>query len=783
MLVWDAALLGFLFLATIFSQASVVGLFLLWAITLAILVPLNIPALKQKYIIDPLFKKTKKMMPKLSETEEQAIQAGTVNWDGEIFSGNPDWHAMYELSSATLTKEEQDFIDGPTTELCRLAKPWDYILRNEDSPPELVEFIKDNGFMSFIIDKKYGGKEFSALGQSEVQIKFGSRCHLVTSYVGVPNSLGPAELLEKYGTQEQKNYYLPRLATGKEIPCFALTAPSAGSDAGSIPDNGIICKEKYKDKEIVGIKLNFKKRYITLSPVATLIGLAFKLYDPDNLIGDVKDYGITCALIPADTKGVTIGRRHMPLRQAFPNGPIVGEDVFIPLDSIIGGVEMAGKGWQMLVECLAVGRVISLPTISAANAKTAAYATGLYARVRKQFGLPIGAFEGIQESLADIAGFTFIIDSLRLFTLAAVGRGEKPAVPSAISKYHCTELGRKVGERAMDIHGGKGIMMGPKNYLAFAYMGIPIAITVEGANILTRNMIIFGQGVTRCHPFLLDEMMALRDDDVDKFGVSVMAHISHLFSNLTRSFVLGLTDGRLVRAPSKAKNMKRTIQKLTRYSAVLAFVTDVTILALGGKLKRKESLSARLGDILSMIYICSAVLKRYEELGSTKKMATVTQWSCDYLLYQAQEALHNLLHNYPIPWLGRVMKFITLPFGRRYHLPDDKLRSTLAKQLMNSEELRGVLTKGIYLEDREDNNLAILRKTVEKMDATTGLEARVIKARKEGKINGHYFDQSIKDAAKEKIINKEEERALMDAFNAMMGVISVDDFDRDEIIQ
>jgi len=593
--------------------------------------------------------------------------------------------------------------------------------------------------MSFVIDKKYGGKQFSALGQSEVQIKFGSRCSLATSYVGVPNSLGPAELLEKYGTQEQKDYYLPRLAKGEEVPCFALTGPFAGSDACSIPDNGIVCKEKFNGKEIIGIKLNFKKRYITLAPVATLVALAFKLYDPDHLIGDKDEYGITCALIPKDTTGVEMGRRHLPLRQAFPNGPIVGKDVFIPLDYIIGGVEMAGKGWQMLVECLSVGRVISLPTSAATGSKNASYATGLYARVRKQFGLPIGAFEGIQEALADIAGFTFIIDSMRLFTLAAVARGEKPSVPSAISKYHCTELGRKVGDRAMDVHGGKGIMMGPKNYLAFAYMGIPIAITVEGANILTRNMIIFGQGVTRCHPYLLDEMLALRNNDKEKFGESLIGHISHLFSSLTRSFVLGLTDGLIVRTPKKAKHMKRYVQKFTRYSAILAFVTDVTLLTLGGKLKRKESLSARLGDILSMVYLGSAVLKRYEELGSTKKLETVTKWSCDYLLHEAQEALHNLFNNYPIPWLGALMKLITMHYGRRYGYPGDSLRSALAKQLMYSDELRDVLTKGIYVEERDDNNLFKLKIAVEKLEATSNLEARVVRAKKDGKINGYYL--------------------------------------------
>lgn len=783
LVIWDVVLFGFLLLATFLTSASLIGLTLLWFLTFAVLIPLNVPVLRNRYFIEPIFNKTKKMLPSLSETEEQAIFAGTVGWEGEIFKGNPDWKAMYELDAAKLTKEEQEFLDGPTTELCRLAKPWEYILKNEDSPPEVVNFIKDNGFMSFIIDKKYGGKQFSAFAQSEVQVKFGSRCSLATSYVGVPNSLGPAELLESYGTEEQKEYYLPRLAKGEEVPCFALTGPFAGSDAGAIPDNGIICKGKFNGKEIIGIKLNFKKRYITLAPVATLIGLAFKLYDPDHLIGDKEEYGITCALIPKDTKGVSIGRRHLPLRQAFANGPIEGKDVFIPLDYIIGGVEMAGKGWQMLVECLSVGRVISLPTSAATGAKKAAYATGLYARVRKQFGLPIGAFEGIQEALAKIAGFTFIIDSMRLFTLAAVGRGEKPSVPSAISKYHCTELGRKVGDLAMDVHGGKGIMMGPKNYLAFAHMGIPIAITVEGANILTRNMIIFGQGVTRCHPYLLEEMLALRDNDKEKFGEKILEHIAHTFSSLVRSIFLGLTDGLFVITPKKSKNMKRYVQKLTRYSSILAFVTDVTLLTLGGKLKRKESLSARLGDVLSMIYLGSAVLKRYEELGSSEKFDSVTRWSCEYLLYEAQEALHNLLHNYPIPWLGRVMKFITLPIGRRYHYPDDQLRASLAKQLMYSDELRDVLSKGIYVEDHADNNLAVLKNAVKKLEATSNLEARVVRARKEGKIDGFYFDQSIKDAAKEKIINKEEEKALLEAFEAMVSVISVDDFERDEIIQ
>ncbi|MCB1828164.1 MAG: acyl-CoA dehydrogenase, partial [Coxiellaceae bacterium] len=455
LVIWDVAIAAFLVLVSVLSHASVLGLIALWLVTLAILVPINIPSVREKYLITPFFALTKKMLPPLSETEEQAIDAGTVNWDGEVFSGRPNWKSMYQLSQAAMSEEEQTFIDNETRELCRLATPWDYILRNEDSPPELVDYIRKNGFMTFLIPKKYGGKEFSAFSQSQICLMFSSRSMIGSYYISVPNSLGPGELIEKYGTQEQIEYYLPRLSSGEEIPCFALTGPFAGSDAGSLPDNGIICKGKYHGKEVLGIKLTFKKRYITLAPVATLVALAFKLYDPDHLLSDKEEYGITCALVPANTKSLKIGRRHMPLRQAFPNGPIEGKDVFIPLDNIIGGIEMAGRGWQMLIECLSVGRVITLPTIATSGCKTSAYAAGYYARIRKQFGISIGEFDGVQEALADIAGLTFITDAIRHFTLAAVARGEKPSVPSAISKYHTTEFLRKVGDRAMDVHGGK----------------------------------------------------------------------------------------------------------------------------------------------------------------------------------------------------------------------------------------------------------------------------------------------------------------------------------------
>src|SRR5271165_2792314 len=521
------------------------------ALPLAVLLLLNIRPLRVALVTRPFMRKYRKLLPTMSATEREALDAGTVWWDGELFTGGPNWQKLMSAKAPALTVTEQAFLDGPCEQLCAMLDDWDITHRRADMPASVWAFIKSQGFFAMIIPRRYGGLEFSAYAHSCVLIKIASRSGTASSTIAVPNSLGPAELLLHYGTDAQKNHYLPRLARGEEVPCFALTGPRAGSDAASIPDTGVICKGSWQGAEIIGIKLNFSKRYITLAPVATIIGLAFRLYDPDHLMGGTIDLGITCALIPRDAPGVTIGRRHFPLNVPFQNGPIQGHDVFVPVDAIIGGFATAGSGWRMLVEQLSVGRCISLPSSATGGAQAALYASAAYARIRRQFNTPIGGFEGIEQVLARMAARTYIIDAARSVTAGAIDGGEKPSVPSAMLKYHATEIGRMIANDAMDVHGGKGICLGPKNYLGRGCQIVPVAITVEGANILTRSLIIFGQGAVRCHPFVLKEMNAAKNSNREvgarEFDAAVLGHVGFAISNAVRSIVLGLTSARFTK--------------------------------------------------------------------------------------------------------------------------------------------------------------------------------------------------------------------------------------------
>jgi len=566
----------------------------LWKLTLIVafggmLIP-NLIEFRREKLTKPLLTIYRSMLQTMSDTEREALEAGNVWWDGELFSGMPQWDRLMSYPAPKLSEEEQAFLDGPCEELCRMVDDWDICHVRADMPKEVWDYIIENQFFAMIIPKQYGGLEFSAYANAAVITKLASRSPTVSSTVGVPNSLGPAELLLHYGTDEQKQHYLPGLAAGTEIPCFALTSPQAGSDAAALIDSGVVCKGQWKGKTITGIRLNWNKRYITLAPVATVLGLAFKLYDPDHLMGDKDEYGITSALIPADTPGVTVGRRHYPLSIPFQNGPTSGSDVFVPLDHIIGGPEMAGKGWKMLVELLSVGRAITLPSSAAGGCQAASYACGAYTQLRKQFGLPIAKFDGVGEALARIAGHTYIINAAVSITSGAIGQGEKPAVPSAILKYHCTEMGRKVANDGMDVHGGKAVMMGPKNYMGRPYMATPIAITVEGANILTRSLIIFGQGAMRCHPFVLRELNAANDTNEERglaeFDDALFGHIGYAISNLARSFFLALTHAKFSQVPLNTPT-HRYYQNINRYSANFALASDFAMLTLGGELKKR----------------------------------------------------------------------------------------------------------------------------------------------------------------------------------------------------
>jgi acyl-CoA dehydrogenase len=768
-----------------FTTAAPISTLLLVAV-LAVLVLLNIDAFRIRFISRPFLRTYRRMLPSMSQTEKDALEAGTVWWDGELFTGGPDWDKLLSATPPRLTAEEQAFIDGPCEELCRMIDDWDITHRRADLPPHLWDYIKSKGFFAMIIPKKYGGLEFSAYAHSCVLVKLSSRSGVVASTVAVPNSLGPGELLLHYGTEEQRNYYLPRLARGEEIPCFGLTGPRAGSDAASIPDTGIVCKGMYEGREILGVRLNFSKRYITLAPVATVIGLAFKLFDPDRLLGDERtDYGITCALIPRHTPGITIGRRHFPLNAPFQNGPIHGKDVFVPLDFLIGGVKMAGQGWRMLVEQLSVGRCISLPSSATGASKAAVFATGAYARIRRQFNVPVGQFEGVAEAIARMTGITYIMDAARSVTAGAIDGGEKPSVPSAMLKYHLTEYGRAVANDAMDIHGGKGIMLGPRNYLARGYDLVPVAITVEGANMLTRSLIIFGQGAIRCHPFVLREMNAAREKDKRKalrdFDVALFGHIGFTISNAVRSLVMALTLARFSHVPTTGST-ERFYQHINRFSASFAFATDVAMLTLGGYLKKKESLSARLGDVLSCMYLASMVLKHYENEGRPEEDLPLVEWACRTLLYKAQEQLHSFMRNFPNRFLAGFMRFFIFPRGQTYHAPSDRLGLDIVEQMLHTSMPRDRLTTGVYRTIEPGNPLGMLQEALVLADAAEPLEKRVrVEGVKTGLITALDMPGQIQQALAAGILTETEAAMLRDYDRRVMEIIHVDDFTTEEM--
>lgn len=745
--------------------------------------PLNVPFLRRFLISDAILKWYKRALPQISQTEQDALDAGTVWWDGQLFSGNPDWQQLLNTPRPTLSEEERAFLDGPVEKLCAMLNEWKVFHELNDLPPEAWQFIKEQRFLGMIIPKQYGGLGFSALAHSQVIMKLATRNATATISVMVPNSLGPAELLLHYGTEEQKQHYLPRLAAGQEVPCFALTGPEAGSDAASIPDFGIICKADFQGKkDVLGMRLTWEKRYITLGPIATLLGLAFRLYDPEHLIGNQEDLGITLALIPTDTPGVNIGRRHFPLNASFQNGPNSGKDVFIPLDWIIGGREKIGHGWRMLMECLAAGRSISLPASSVGTAKLSARSTGAYARTRTQFKLPIGRFEGVEEALARIGGYTYLMDAARVMTAGAVDLGEKPSVISAIVKYHLTEYGRQVINDAMDVHGGKAICLGPNNYLGRTYQQIPIGITVEGANILTRCLIIFGQGAIRCHPYVLKEIKAANNPDVvtssREFDEALSGHIAFTINNAARAFIYGLTGGRFIKI-EKNLDTKRYYQQLTRLSAAFALVADITMLIVGGALKRKEKLSARLGDILSHLYLCSTVLKRFEDEGCQVGDLPLLDWSMQTSLFKIQTAFDELLANFPNKIIACKLRWLIFPAGKPFKAPSDKLGHEVAKLLLEPSAARDRLTHDMFIPQDENEPIARLEASIKIASDIEAIDQKIRSAVKAKQISGRTRDDLIMEATKHKLISEAEAESLKKAKALQRSIIMVDDFEPD----
>jgi acyl-CoA dehydrogenase len=741
-----------------------------------------IKPLRRLLISNRLFSLYRKVMPKLSSTESEALEAGTVWWDAELFSGKPRWRRLLKQPAPSLDKREQEFIDGPVEELCLMLDDWEICDKHRDLPESAWKFIRENGFFGMIIPREHGGLGFSAQANSAVVMKLSSRNVTAAVTVMVPNSLGPGELLVHYGTDEQKNYYLPRLASGEDIPCFALTSPLAGSDAGAMPDKGIVCKDEFDGKEVLGLRLTWNKRYITLAPVATLLGLAFRAYDPDGLLGDDEDLGISCALIPTATPGVEIGNRHLPVGAVFMNGPTQGKDVFIPMDWVIGGQERLGQGWRMLMQSLAAGRAISLPSMGVAGGKMAALLTGAYSRIRTQFDVPIGRFGGVEEPLSRIGGRTYRMDAARQLTLIALDQGEKPGVLSAINKYELTEGNRQCILDAMDVHGGKGIIQGPNNYLAHAYQALPIAITVEGANILTRSLIIFGQGAIRAHPCLLKEMNAVTGIANSQarrvFDNALFSHIGFAISNMVRSLLLGLTGSRMTPAPVRGPHAKY-FRRLSRMSAAFAFMADSVLVLLGGKFKFKEKLSGRMADALIHLYMASAMLKRFEDDGRPAADLPLLEWGMEDSLLKIQQSLHGVIRNFPVPVLGGIIRLIMFPFGLPYCGPSDKNVKAIARLLLDENESRDRLTAGVFISDRDDATGRVNKAFHLVLEA--GPAERAIKNALNESVNFENYEGLVKRATESGVITEEQATMVRLAQKASARVIAVDDFPREQV--
>ncbi len=777
---WLAALLCSAAAVLSFASGASLAVSIVASLIAVPLVVAALPPVRRALLTNRLYGWFRKVLPAMSATEREALESGTTWWDAELFSGRPDWKKLLGHPAPSLSAEEQAFLDGPVEELCGMLDEWK-IHQDQDLPPEVWNFLREHRFFSMIISKEYGGLGFSSQGNAAVVTKISTCNQTAAVTVMVPNSLGPGELLHYFGTDEQKKHYLPRLASGQDIPCFALTSPLAGSDAASMPDKGIVCKGEFNGEEVLGIRVTWDKRYITLAPVATVVGLAFKCFDPDGLLGGDKSLGITCALIPAETPGVETGNRHLPGGSPFMNGTTRGKDVFIPMDWVIGGQERVGQGWSMLMHCLSAGRAISLPAQAVAGGKICSLLTGAYARVRYQFKQPIGQFEGIQEPLARIGGETYRMDAAHQMTLVALDQGEKPAVISAILKANLTEANRRVVADAMDVHGGKAVILGPRNYLAQGYQALPISITVEGANILTRSMIIFGQGAIRCHPWLLKEMMAATSQAPNArkaFDRAFFGHIGYTLGNAVRSLVLGLTGGRLSPAPFDGP-LKRDVQRINRLSAAFTLIADFTLLILGGKFKFAEKLSGRFADALSHLYLASAVVKRFEDDGRPDADLPMARWAMADSLNRVETALFGVLANFPLPALGRVLRVWAFPFGRRHQPADDRTGRAIAELLMSNNASRDRLTHDTF-RATDGVGAAVVLKAFDAMLETADAERAVFNGLKRMPTPANV-ERLARQAVEAGLIDDAQADRLIEAQRLAAEVIAVDEFEPDAL--
>jgi acyl-CoA dehydrogenase len=758
------------------------GALLLDAVVLLLVLALGVRPLRRAIVTPFILRAVSRALPRMGETERIALEAGTVWWDGQLFSGSPDWAKLLDFQPRPLSDKERAFVDGPATELCGMLDEW-RIEHERDLPPDVWRFIKEKGFFGMIIPEAYGGLGFSAAAHSAVVTKLSSRSLTAAVTVMVPNSLGPAELLLHYGTDTQKQHYLPRLARAEEIPCFALTGPEAGSDAAATASEGTVCRGFYEGREVLGMRLNWRKRYITLAPVATLIGLAFRLRDPDRLLGGARaagpdgDLGITCALIPARLPGIRIGKRHDPLGIPFQNGPTEGRDVFVPLDAIIGGPDRAGQGWRMLMESLAAGRSISLPATSVAGIEFAARATSAYALVRKQFDMPIGRFEGIEEPLARIGGLAYVMNAARTLTCGAVDAGERPAVVSAIVKAYLSEAMRAALVDAMDVRAGAGICLGPRNMLARGYVSAPIAITVEGANILTRSLIIYGQGAIRCHPYVLKEMQAVAARDVAGFDQAFFGHLGFIVRTIGRVVFPGAGGGRLagVRQPM-SRPLRRALRGFGRLSAKFALASDLAMATLGGELKRREKLSGRLADALAWLYLGSAAAKRFYDDGQRAEDVPFFRWSVEHASNRIEVALTGLAANFPSRPTAWLMRALLFPFGASRRPPSDRIGGEIARALLENPDLRRRLTGDIYVPPSDDPGLGRLEAAFARCQAALPVEAKLREALRAKRLAREPAGELADRAFAAGVITVEERRLLTEADRARDDAIEVDAF-------
>lgn len=781
----------FAFWGTPLSIWAVAGLVTLWGIHapvwlmvayVAVCLIFNIKLIRRTLVTNGIMKLLDALnfLPKISDTERTAIEAGTTWVDAELFSGKPDLKRLSQESYPDLSEKEQAFLDGPVEELCSMVNDWDVFVR-KGFTDETWDYMRKNKFFGLIIPEKYGGLEFSASAHSAIITKLASRCGPLATTVMVPNSLGPAELLMHYGTEEQKDHYLPRLATGEEMPCFGLTEPTAGSDAGSMTAEGVVFKD---DDGELKIRLNFTKRYITLAAISTIIGLAFKLRDPENYLGKGEDLGITCALIPSDTEGIVLGRRHDPLGVPFYNCPIDGNDAVISVDQIIGGSEQAGNGWRMLMESLGVGRGISLPAQSVGGSKVASRALGAYAAVRRQFGINIGKFEGIEEPMARVGGFTYLMEAARRYTCGGLDIGNKPAVVTAIAKYYFTELGRKVVNDAMDIQGGAAISRGPRNLFAHSYIATPIAITVEGANILTRTLMIFGQGAIRCHPYAYKEIEALTNKDVKAFDNVFWKHIGHVGRNKARALLMTLTRGKIASSPVSGPAAKY-YKKLAWTSASFAFMADIALGSYGGGLKIKEKISGRFADILGWMYLATATLRRFDAEGQQKEDEIFLKWSMEYAFAQIQHAFDGLYKEIQVPglsWFFRGPIALWSRINRMGSMPSDSLGSKVAQAMQQPGGRRDRLTNGIFIPDDKEQALGRYEYALAALKEAEPVYKKLHVATKKKELPKTQPRFVINEALEKGIITKEEAETVRKAEDARVDVVQVDEFTLDEYL-